>query len=127
MHLDCRDILRHIQYYHGFMSNLRLWNVARTSSEIHDNMNKRLGLDSNLIMNLMVNDKVSDDTSDKVHDTVRNIDISVIKLSGTSLVPTYGPTLIDLPVLSCDCDVVMCDTCDIPIIVSDLPTLYAIE
>ena len=66
--------------YNGKMDEVRIWDVARTESEIKADMNKRLtGSESDLVayypMNININYELVDLSSNQNHGTIKNVDI----------------------------------------------------
>ncbi|MBH31265.1 MAG: laminin G [Candidatus Marinimicrobia bacterium] len=67
-------------HFFGDMDEVRMWDVARTESEIKDNMNVRLtGSESNLVayypMDVNSDYKLIDLTSNQNHGVIKNVDI----------------------------------------------------
>jgi len=66
--------------YNGKMDDVRMWNVARSESEIKADMSKELtGSESNLVayypMNININYELVDLSSNQNHGTIKNVDI----------------------------------------------------
>jgi hypothetical protein len=66
--------------YNGKMDEVRMWNVARSESEIKADMSKELtGSESNLVayypMNININYELVDLSSNQNHGTIKNVDI----------------------------------------------------
>ena len=66
--------------FNGKMDEVRMWNVARSESEIKADMSKELtGSESNLVayypMNININYEIVDLSSNQNHGTIKNVDV----------------------------------------------------
>ena len=84
------------QYFNGQIDEVRVWDDARTASEISDNMNTELtGSESNLIAYYNMNEgsdtSLTDNSSNSNTGTLTNMDVSTDWVTGVSF--TIAPTI----------------------------------